>query len=88
MKKFSSTLDGMVSVFEKDPSNTDLDDRFIDVCIISSVVSRHTRTGCVYLMSLLAYAAIHNQRAMVDILIARNASKQLTISHPDYIYKW
>lgn len=81
MKKFSSTLDGMAAVFEKYPSNTALDERFIDVCITLPVVSRHTRKRCFYLMSLLAYAAIHNQKAMVDILIARNASKNTLASN-------
>ena len=75
VKKFSSTLDGMADVFKDNPSNSALNDGFIDVCIVSPVVSRHTRRRCYYFMSLLAYAAIQSQKTMVDILIARNASK-------------
>ena len=50
-------------------------DGFIDVCHVSTVVSRHTRGRCYLLMSLLAYAAMYNQQTMVDTLIKRNASE-------------
>ena len=77
MTKFSSTLDGMAELFKRKPSKSEMDDGFIDACIVSTVVSKHTRKRSYFLMSLLAYAAIHNQRTMADILISRNASKYL-----------
>ena len=71
MKKFSSSLDGMRAVSER----CGLGDRCVDVCMHQSVVSRHTRLHCSIFMSLLAYAALQNQRQMVEILIGKEACK-------------
>ena len=75
MKKFSSSLDEMRAESE----TFGLGDRCMDVCMHQSVVSRHTRLRCSIYMSLLAHAALQNQREMVDILIEKNASEYVCI---------
>lgn len=74
IKKFSSTLDGISAVIERYPRR-DINNRYFDLCLGQSVVSRHTRLRCTIFLSLMAYAAIHNQKEMVDLLIKKKASK-------------
>ena len=60
-------------------SMINLRNRYLDVCIRQVVVSRHKRVRCYYYMSLMAYAAIHSQKAIVDLLINKKASKYTSL---------
>ena len=82
MKKFSSTLDGISAVTDTYP-RSQFSNRYFDLCLGQSVVSRHTRLRCTFFMSLMAYAAIHNQKEMVELLINKKASKQHNLSMSD-----
>lgn len=76
--KFSSALASMSAALLSDDcpeTSRGLSSRYLDICIRQVVVSKHKRVRCYYYMSLLAYAAIHNQTAIVDILIKKNACK-------------
>ena len=71
-------LDSICAVPDKHPKIL-LGDRILDVCWSQLVVSKHTRDRCHFLMSLLAYAALNDQKEMVDKLVERQACKYITI---------
>ena len=77
MRKFCSLLDSISAVPDKYPKII-LGDRILDVCLDQLVVSKHTRDRCHFFMSLLAYAALNNQKEMVDKLVERKACKYIT----------
>ena len=82
VKKFTSAIDSMhtaVQSAEDTRSMLALRSRYLDICIRQVVVSRHKRVRCYYYMSLMAYAAIHSQKAIVDILIDMKASMYLNM---------
>ena len=82
VEKFTSAVDSMHTALQTEESEQSalaLRSRYLDICIRQVAMSRHRRVRCYYCMSLMAYAAIHSQKAIVDILIDKKASKLLNI---------
>ena len=52
--------------------------RFLDVCYLQSVVTTHTKMiePTLHYMTLLAHAAVHNQKEMVKYLLEKGARKR------------